>query len=128
MQEAWVWSLGQEDPLEKSMATHSSILARRIPKTEEPGELQSQCSKRVGQDLVTNIFTSYTHKLKERRQYPHRPHGCCGQGHSDPPSGLWEAGFAVSRGQEAPWFPQEDAIVLFFNNPTGCQETTTHQE
>jgi len=41
MQETWVLSLGQEDPLEESMATHSSILAWRIPWTEEPGRLQS---------------------------------------------------------------------------------------
>ena len=40
MRETWVWSLGQEDPLEKGMATHSSILAWRIPWTEEPGRLQ----------------------------------------------------------------------------------------
>ena len=39
--ETWVWSLGQEDPLEKGMATHSSIFAWRILWTEEPGELQS---------------------------------------------------------------------------------------
>ena len=39
MQETWVWSLGREDPLEKEMATHSSILAWRIPWTEEPGRL-----------------------------------------------------------------------------------------
>ena len=41
IQETWVQSLGQEDPLEKRMATHSSILAWRIPWTEEPGGLQS---------------------------------------------------------------------------------------
>ena len=41
MQETWVQSLGQEDPLEKEMATHSSILDWRIPWTEEPGRLQS---------------------------------------------------------------------------------------
>ena len=41
MQEVLVWSLGQEDPLEKGIATHSSILAWRIPWTEEPGRLQS---------------------------------------------------------------------------------------
>ena len=39
MQETWVWSLGGEDPLEKGMATHCSILAWRIPWTEEPGRL-----------------------------------------------------------------------------------------
>ena len=45
-----VRSLGQEDPLEKEMAPHSSILARRIPWTEEPGRLQSTGSHRVGHD------------------------------------------------------------------------------
>ena len=46
----WVQSLGQEDPLEKGMATYSSILAWRISGTEEPGGLQSTESQRVGQD------------------------------------------------------------------------------
>ena len=50
MQETWVRSLGQEDPLEKEMATHSSILAWRIPWAEEPGGLQSMGSQRVGHD------------------------------------------------------------------------------
>ena len=50
MQETWVLSLGQEGLLEKEMATHSSILAWRIPWTEEPGVLQSTRSQRVGQD------------------------------------------------------------------------------
>ena len=50
MREAWVRTLGQEDPLEKEMATHSSILAWRIPWTEEPGGLQSMGSQRVGHD------------------------------------------------------------------------------
>ena len=47
-QETQVSSLGWEDPLEKRMATHSSILAWRIPRTEEPGRLQSMGSQRVG--------------------------------------------------------------------------------
>ena len=47
MWETWVQSLGQEDPLEKAMATHSSILAWRIPWTEEPGGLQFMGSQRV---------------------------------------------------------------------------------
>ena len=47
MWEAWVKSLGREDPLEEEMATHSSILAWRIPWTEEPGGLQSMESQRV---------------------------------------------------------------------------------
>ena len=46
----WLRSLGQEDPLEKVMATHSSILAWRIPWTEEPGGLQSMESQRGGHD------------------------------------------------------------------------------
>ena len=50
MQETWVQSLGQEDPLEKGKATHSSILTWRIPWTEEPGGLQSMESQRVGYD------------------------------------------------------------------------------
>ena len=47
MWETWVQSLGQEDPLEKEMATHSSILAWRIPWMEEPGGLQSMGLQRV---------------------------------------------------------------------------------
>ena len=50
MLETWVQSLGQEDPLEKEMATHSNILAREIPRTEESGGLQSMWSQRVGQN------------------------------------------------------------------------------
>ena len=50
MQETWVRSLGQEDPLEKETATHSSVLAWRIPGTVEPGGLPSMGSHRVGQD------------------------------------------------------------------------------
>jgi len=49
-QETWVQSLGPEDPLEKEMATHSSILAWRIPWTEEPGRLQSMGLQRIRQD------------------------------------------------------------------------------
>ena len=50
MQETWVRSLGWEGPLEKGRAIHSSILAWRIPWTEEPGGLQSMESQRVGHD------------------------------------------------------------------------------
>ena len=55
-QETWVLSLGQEDPLEKGKATHSRILAWRMPWTEEPGGLQSIGSQRVGHNWVTNTF------------------------------------------------------------------------
>ena len=50
MQETWIQSLGWEDPLEKGMVTHSSILASRIPWTEEPGGLLSMGLHRVGHD------------------------------------------------------------------------------
>ena len=50
MWETWVRSLGREDPLEKEMATHSSVLAWRIPGTGEPGGLPSMGSQRLGHD------------------------------------------------------------------------------
>ena len=50
MQETWVQSLGREDPLEEGMATHSNILAWRIPWTEDPTGLESRGSQRVGHD------------------------------------------------------------------------------
>ena len=57
VQERRVQSLGEEDQLEKGMATHSSILAWRIPWTEEPGGLQSMGSCRIRHDWMTNTFT-----------------------------------------------------------------------
>ena len=57
MQETQVQSLSWEDPLEKEMATHSSIFAWRIPWTEKPGGLQSMGSQRVRHDWETNTFT-----------------------------------------------------------------------
>ena len=56
MQETQVRSLGQEDLLEKEMATHSSVLAWRIPWTEEPGKLQSMRLHRAQCNRVTNIL------------------------------------------------------------------------
>ena len=60
MQETQVWSLGWEDPLEEEMTNHSSILAWRIPWTEEPGGLQSMELQRVEQDWETYTHT-HTH-------------------------------------------------------------------
>ena len=57
MQKTWVRSLGWEDPLEKKMATHSIILAWKIPRTKEPGRLQSMGSQRVRNNWATNAFT-----------------------------------------------------------------------
>ena len=62
MQEIWVQSLGWEDPLEKGMATNSSILAWRIPWTKEPGRLQSMGSQRVGHDWVTKSTSRGLHR------------------------------------------------------------------
>ena len=53
MQETQVGTLGQEDPLEMEMATHTSILAWEIPRTDEPGRLPCLGSQRVGHDLAT---------------------------------------------------------------------------
>ena len=65
MRETQVWSLGREDPLEKEMATHSSTLAWKIPRTEKPGRLRSMGSQRVGHDWAewlhfTLVFYSTT--------------------------------------------------------------------
>ena len=57
MQETQIQSLGQEDPLEEEMATHSRLLAWRIPWTEEPGGLQPIGSQRVGHNWATNTHT-----------------------------------------------------------------------
>ena len=62
-QEKWIQFLGWEDPLEESMATHSSILAWRIPWTEEPGRLQSMGSQRVGHDRMTELGSHHWGKL-----------------------------------------------------------------
>ena len=63
-QEMWVRSLGQEDLLEKEMAIHSSILARRIPWTEEPGGLHTVhgVTKRVGHSLATKQQIIFSNK------------------------------------------------------------------
>ena len=72
MQETQVWSLGQEDPLEKEMATHSSILAWEIPATEEPGGLQSRRLQRVRHDwgpehmTVEGSNTNALHLMEEK--------------------------------------------------------------
>ena len=70
MWETRVQSLGREDPLEKEMATHSSILAWRIPWTEELGRLQSTGSQRVGHNWVTSLSLSLglLYKLTRARE------------------------------------------------------------
>ena len=58
MQETWVPSLGQEDPLEEEMATHTDILAWKIPWTEKPGRVQSIGSQRIGNNWATSLSLS----------------------------------------------------------------------
>ena len=65
-QETWVWSLGREDALEEEMATHSSILAWRIPWTEEPGGLQSMEWQRVRHGWATKPHMLYVHSCWEK--------------------------------------------------------------
>ena len=64
MWETRVWFLGWEDPPEKGMATHSSVLARRIPWTEEPGELQSMEVPKGWTQLSTYAHTHTDTKIK----------------------------------------------------------------
>ena len=68
MQETWVRPLGRDGPLERGMATHFSILAWRIPRTEEPNGLQSMESQRVRHDWATNTLKGkYVNDLKPLR-------------------------------------------------------------
>ena len=64
MQETQIQSLGQEEPLKKGMAAHSSILAWRTLWTEEPGELQSMELQRVGRDLSDTHTHRHTHSIE----------------------------------------------------------------
>ena len=68
MQETWVQSLVQEDPLEKGMSTYSSILAWEIPRTGKPGVPQSMGSQRVGHDLATEQQRNFRHLSAHQRQ------------------------------------------------------------
>ena len=67
MQDHAVRSVGGEDPLEEEMATHSSILARRIPRAEELSGLQSMGSQRVGHNCVTKHSTVFKDTLQKTR-------------------------------------------------------------
>ena len=76
MWETWVQSLGQEDPLEKEMATHSSTLAWEIPWTEEPDRLQSMGSQRVGHNWVTSLYQLYSDWWEVITHYSFDLHFC----------------------------------------------------
>ena len=68
--EMWVESLGQEDPLKKEVATHSSILAWRIPQTEKHGKLQSMASQKVGRTQLKQFSTWHTTLMAESKETP----------------------------------------------------------
>ena len=68
LQETWIRSLGWEDPLEKGMATHPSILAWTIPWTEEPGKLQCMGSQRVGH-VDGSRFFQHKKKCPPKEEY-----------------------------------------------------------
>ena len=101
--------LGGEDSLEVEMATHSSILAWRIPRTEEPGGLQSMRSKRVGHDWVTNAFI-FSRDLLDV---------ACGVYCSDQESNLgpllWQHTFLVPG---PPAKPSRNSLVKWFSQPS----------
>ena len=63
MQETWVQFLGQEDPLEQEMSTHSSTLDWEVPWTEKPGGLQSMASQRVGHDGANEDVSTHNTKI-----------------------------------------------------------------
>ena len=89
MQETRVWSLDHEDPLEKGRATHTSILAWRISRTEEPGGLQSMGLQRVRRDWVTKHRHRHRHRHRHTHTHTHThthwlDHGSDGRGgHKD---------------------------------------------
>ena len=79
-----VWSLGQEDPLENEMATHSSTLAWKIPWTEKPGRLQSMGSQKVRHDWATSLLHRNGETDSGRAQTEHCVHQDPGERSSDP--------------------------------------------
>ena len=87
MQETWVWSLSQEDPLEKEMATHTSILAWEIPWTEDPGRLEVHRVTKSQMWLSTHRIAACDYAkqcggLKQRYVNYHNFMGCLGSSHS----------------------------------------------
>ena len=77
MQETWVQAVGQEDPLEKEIATHSSILAWELLQTEEPGRLQSKGVTKVGHDLATKQQSPPLSAEDPRGFFPLLPRWSC---------------------------------------------------
>ena len=132
MRETWVQSLDQEDPLEKEMATHSSILAWRIPWTEEPSGLQSMGSQRVRHDWATSIQFNSIHMLVWARLACESP-GVFGRGMGQ----LWPAAGSGALNTTVPaqvlW--KEVSITHLFpyhslasDQTTGREHSPAHQQ
>ena len=100
-QEMWVWSLGQEDPLEKEIATHSSIFAWRIPWTGEPGRLQSMGLQRVRHNWATRHTSSNSFFLFTVYFYLF---GCVR-------SWLWHAGSFFVLGLQNAWLSSRSSVL-----------------
>ena len=126
VQETQVWSLGQEDPWEREMATHSSIPAWEIPWTEEPGGLQSMGLQRIGHNWVThtehwaaNPGWSYIEilSLSHLQRPPHCwPRLAASQGLSSPWPGIEPEPLAVKTRSPSPETAQEFPTKTFFFN------------
>ena len=111
MREMRVRSLGQEDPLEKEMASHSCTLAWKIPWMEEPGGLQSMGSQRVGHDWLTSLSA-------------HRDPGAQVKGHSKPRPATLRC---CDASRQSPWWPggrsPARGVSHFQRRPTSPQRS-----
>ena len=103
MQETWVLSLGREDPLQEGMATHSSVLAWRIPWTEEPGGLQSMGSQRVGHNLM----------IKQQQQAFLKPQGSLWFAVGRDSTSQAQEGHVADSGGGACWGPSSCRSLVF---------------
>ena len=89
MQDTWIWSLGQEDPLEEEMATHFSILAGKIPRTQESGGLQSKGLQRVEHDWAHKHTHRHTHTDTHTQTHTHTDTRFLSFPHSAVVNNLW---------------------------------------
>ena len=112
MQETQVSSLGQEHPLEKGMATHSSILDWKIPGTEKPGKLQYMRLQRVGHNWMTNTLTFSPSQVWHWE--PQFSYGC-----------WWEASLSYFPGGTLQWETHNKAAKFPLSKQTTQPETMT---
>ena len=115
MKETRVLSLGQEDPLEKGMAPHSSILAWRSPWTEEPGELRFIGLQTVRHDWATKLFTFFraAHSLQESQpgSYPVRNSSCPWETLRVQTTGSWSpTGCAINITKKM-WYRDQGSLI-----------------